>query len=430
MNILILGSGGREHALAWAISKNPTSTRLVCAPGNPGMADLGICRPINITDNAAIVELCRKERIEFVIIGPEIPLIAGLADVLKNEGIKAFGPSASASRLEGSKGFTKDLCQKYNIPTAPYRRFTDLKSAISYIEQKIPPIVVKTDGIAAGKGVVVATNVRDACEAAQTLFAQNSEEIIIENYLEGEEASLFILTDGRTIMPLGTAQDHKQLLDGDQGPNTGGMGAYSPAYVLDNKMTQRVINEIITPTINAMDEIGTPFRGLLYAGLMITEQGPKLIEYNARFGDPECQAIMIRLKSDLLELLLAAAEEKLEKYNVTWDEHVALTVVMVNEGYPASYKSGREIKGLEAASQTEGVKIFHAGTDMKGETIVAAGGRVLNVTAKGATVTEARERAYAAVNQIKWPGSFYRKDIGWRAVERETQLFAQQNSKK
>lgn len=423
MNILILGSGGREHALAWAISKSPKLSRLVCAPGNPGMALLGDCVAVDMTDNTEVIALCQREEIDFVIIGPEGPLTSGIVDALDDAGVKAFGPTAAAARLEGSKSFTKDLCRRCAIPTASYQCFSNLAKAIAYIETQNPPLVVKADGLAAGKGVTIATSRAEARHAVHDIFAARKEKdgvsVIIEDYLEGEEASLFILSDGTNIIPLAGAQDHKRAFDGDRGPNTGGMGAYSPAPILDTAMTQRAIDDIIMPTIEALSRDGTAFQGLLYAGLMINAQGPHLIEYNVRFGDPECQALVLRLEDDLLDLLLATTEKRLAGRTVRWSDGAALTVAMVSEGYPAQYTTGSRIKGLDEAGQIEDVIIFHAGTARRNGDLIATGGRVLNIAARGKTITEARERAYAAIQKIDWPQGFYRHDIGWRAIERE-----------
>ena len=424
MNVLILGSGGREHALAWAIAKSPLLTKLICAPGNPGMAKLGACFAIDIMNSGDVIDLCRREKIDFVVVGPENPLVAGIIDALNGAGIKAFGPTAAAARLEGSKGFTKDLCRHHHIPTAAYERFSDAASAVAYIENHGSPLVVKADGLAAGKGVTIALSVDEAIGAVNDIFAglfgEGGAEVVIEEYLEGEEASLFVLVDGQNIVPLASAQDHKQVFDGDRGPNTGGMGAYSPAPVLDAFMTRRAIDDIIMPTVRAMAQEGTPFQGVLYAGLMITPAGPQLIEYNVRFGDPECQALVMRLEDDLLDLLIATADGKLANRTIKWRDEAALTVVMASKGYPGQYVKNSEIKGLEQLEGDPDIAVFHAGTIMQDGRLLATGGRVLNITARGATVAAAQRRAYAAVDLIDWPQGFCRRDIGWRAIERET----------
>ena len=423
MNILLIGSGGREHALAWAIAASPLLETLYAAPGNPGIAEHATCVLLDVTDHAAVIAFCREKKIGLVVIGPEAPLVAGLSDDLAAAGIKAFGPSKAAAQLEGSKGFTKDLCREAGIPTAAYRRFTDALSAKAYAAAHPLPIVVKADGLAAGKGVVIAETHADAAAAIDACFTGTfgsaGAEIVIEEFMEGEEASFFALVDGQHALPLATAQDHKRVHDGDKGPNTGGMGAYSPAAIVTPQITQRVMAEIIEPTVRAMAARGMPYVGVLYAGLILTKDGPKLIEYNARFGDPECQVLMMRLRSDLLTALLATCDGVLDTFDLRWYDDAALTVVMAANGYPATPQKGTEIKGIERAGALEGVEIFHAGTRREGDRLVADGGRVLNVTARGRTVAEARETAYAAVELIDWPGGFCRTDIGWRAVQRE-----------
>jgi phosphoribosylamine---glycine ligase len=425
MNVLLLGSGGREHALAWGIAKSPTLTRLWCAPGNAGIAAVASCVALDITDHAAVVTFCREHDIDFVVVGPEGPLVAGIVDDLAAAGIMAFGPSRAAAQLEGSKGFTKDFCAEFDIPTAGYGRFKDADAAKTYLVGRRLPIVVKADGLAAGKGVVIATT-RPEAEAAidacfDGAFGVAGAEVVIEEFMEGEEASFFALCDGRHALALATAQDHKRVGDGDVGPNTGGMGAYSPAPVMTPELTRRAMAEIICPTVAGMAKRGTPFKGVLYAGLMITSTGPKLIEYNARFGDPETQVLIPRLKSDLLAALLATADGALSEIELGWRDEVALTVVMAAKGYPDKPKKGSEIKGLDAAGAIEGVTVFHAGTRMFRDQLQAAGGRVLNVTAIGRTVAEAQGRAYVAIDNIDWPGGFCRRDIGWRAIARETE---------
>jgi phosphoribosylamine---glycine ligase len=423
MRILVVGGGGREHALCWAISASPLCTKLYCAPGNAGIAQVAECISVAAEDIAGQVALARQERIDFVVVGPEVPLSMGLADRLAEAGIKVFGPSQQAARIESSKGFTKDLCKRHNIPTGAYERFTDVDKAIAYIEAQGAPIVVKADGLAAGKGVVVAETIEQATGAARDMLAGNrfgaaGASVVIEEFLVGEEASFFALCDGEHALPLVGAQDHKRAFDGDKGPNTGGMGAYSPAPVFDAAMQQRTMNEIILPTVRGMAEAGTPFRGVLYAGLMITAQGPKIFEYNCRFGDPECQVLMPRLKSDILPALIACADGGLRHLDLRWSSDTALTVVMAARGYPDAYQKGSEIRGLEAAGKVEGVTIFHAGTRPDGKRVLANGGRVLNVTAVAATVEEARHRAYRAVDLIDWPEGFCRRDSAWRAIGR------------
>jgi phosphoribosylamine---glycine ligase len=418
MNILLIGSGGREHALAWKIAASPMLSRLYAAPGNPGIAEHAECVQLDLHDHESVATFCKLTAIDLVVVGPEAPLVAGLADVLAKHGIRVFGPSAAAARLEGSKGFTKDLCARYDIPTAAYQRFNNAPKAKAYLRQTGAPIVIKADGLAAGKGVTVAMTLEEALAAIDDCFEGGfgaaGAEVVVEEFLEGEEASFFCLCDGRTALPFGTAQDHKRVGDGDTGPNTGGMGAYSPAPILTQALIDEVMQTIIEPTMKGMAEMGAPFSGVLYAGLMLTGDGPKLIEYNTRFGDPECQVLMMRLKEDLLILLNAAADGQLAHMSARWRDEVALTVVLAAEGYPAAPKKGSVISGLDRVGDE--VEIFHAGTVKNGEDIVANGGRVLNVTATAKTVGEAREKAYAAID---WPEGFCRRDIGWREVERE-----------
>jgi len=423
MNILLLGSGGREHALAWKMAASPLTDRLYCAPGNAGIAQEAECVALDITDHGVVIAFCRERHIDFVVVGPEAPLCAGIVDDLEAAGIKAFGPSRAAAQLEGSKGFTKDLCRANGIPTAAYERFRSAEAAKTYLRARGAPIVVKADGLAAGKGVVVAQSVAEAEAAIDMMFGgglgEAGGEVVIEEFLAGEEASFFALGDGETAIALTTAQDHKRAFDGDQGPNTGGMGAYSPAPNIDTAMSARVMAEIIMPTLRAMQAMGTPYKGVLYAGLMITAEGPKLIEYNARFGDPETQVQMLRLTSDLVPALLASRDGQLKSFDLRWYQDPALTVVMAAKGYPGHYARGSVIEGLDDAAKVEGVEIFHAGTKADGDRILANGGRVLNVSAIGKTVREAQARAYEAISRIRWPEGFYRHDIGWRAVERE-----------
>jgi phosphoribosylamine--glycine ligase len=421
MNILLIGSGGREHALAWAIAASPLCDRLFVAPGNPGTGQIARNAALEVTDHAAVIGFCRAENIGLVVVGPEAPLVAGLADDLASAGIKCFGPKKFAAQLEGSKGFTKDICANHAIPTAAYGRFTDREAALAYLEAQGAPIVIKADGLAAGKGVTVAMDMETARAAVSDIFSGKfgGAECVIEEFLEGEEASFFVLTDGRNALPLATAQDHKRVGDGDTGPNTGGMGAYSPAPCMTQALCDEALETIVKPTIRALAGMGHPYVGVLYAGLILTKDGPKLIEYNCRFGDPECQVLMMRLKDDLVTLLLACCDGTLDKVTARWFDEVALTVVLCARGYPGEFLKGTEIRGLEGASAMEGVEIFHAGTAAKDGKIVSAGGRVLNVTALGKTVRQAQERAYAAVDRIDWPEGFCRRDIGWRAIARE-----------
>jgi phosphoribosylamine--glycine ligase len=425
MNILLLGSGGREHALAWKMAASPLADQLYCAPGNAGIAQDATCVALNPADHAAVVAFCKSHAIDLVVVGPEAPLVAGIIDDLEAAGIKAFGPGKTAARLEGSKGFAKDLCRANNIPTAAYERFAEAAPAKAYVRGRGVPIVVKADGLAAGKGVIVAATVAEAEAAIDMILGGGlgaaGTELIVEDFLEGEEASFFALCDGETALPLASAQDHKRVFDGDHGPNTGGMGAYSPAPVMTEEMTQRTLDEIVRPTLRAMKEMGTPFKGVLFAGLMIERAGPQLIEYNIRFGDPECQPLMLRLKSDLVPALLAACDGMLKNFDLRWHDDAALTVVMATKGYPGDYAKGSVIEGLDQAAAVEGVEIFHAGTanDADGR-LIANGGRVLGVSAIGKTVAEAQARAYAAIDKIHWPEGFCRRDIGWRAVARET----------
>ncbi len=420
MNILILGSGGREHALAWAVKQNPKCDRLICAPGNAGMNAIAECASINIDDGGVVVEFAQENSIDFVIVGPEAPLAAGVADRLREAGIKVFGPSAEAAKLEASKSFTKEICDASGAPTAGYGHFTDPGDAKAYIRAQGAPIVVKADGLAAGKGVIVAMSEQEALDAIDDMFGGAfggaGAEVVIEEFMEGEEASYFILCDGKSALAVGTAQDHKRVGDGDTGPNTGGMGAYSPAPVLTDEIAAKAMNEIVIPTVAEMAKRGTPYQGVLYAGLMIKDGQPRLVEYNVRFGDPECQVLMMRLGAQALDLLLACAEERLEDAQVNWADDHAITVVYAANGYPGSYEKGTVIGGLDALPEDSKNMVFHAGTTAKEGMITATGGRVLNVTARGETLTEARERAYAMVDGIDWPDGFYRKDIGWRAL--------------
>ncbi len=421
MKVLVIGSGGREHALCWAIAKSPLCDELYCAPGNAGIDHVAITVPIAANDLDGIMGFVNINGVDFVVVGPEGPLVEGLVDRLEDAGVPAFGPNARAAEYEGSKGLTKDLCAKYLIPTAEYARFDEPDAAKEYIRVHGAPIVVKADGLAAGKGVILCRNVNEAYAAidhimTESAFGEAGAEVVIEEMIAGEEASFFALVDGKTALPLVAAQDHKAAFDGDEGPNTGGMGAYSPAPVVTDEMAERVMDEIINPTIRGAAAEGRPYKGVLYAGLMIAEDGPKLIEYNVRFGDPECQPMMMRLKSDVLELLLACAEGRLDEHKIEWHDEAALCVVMATEGYPGAYEVGSEIRGLEKADKLKDVMIFHAGTDEDDGNFVAVGGRVLNVTAMGKTVKAAQKRAYEAVDLIDWPEGFCRGDIGWRAV--------------
>jgi phosphoribosylamine--glycine ligase len=424
MRILVVGGGGREHALCWAISASPLCTKLFCAPGNAGIAQVAECIDVGAEDIPGQVALAQRLKIDFVVIGPDAPLVAGMADAFAAAGLKVFGPSKAAARLEGSKSFTKELCRRHDIPTAAYERFTDLDKAIAYIKAQGAPIVVKADGLAAGKGVIVAETVDQAIEAVRDMLAGNrfgaaGASVVIEEFMEGEEVSLFALCDGEHVLPLDAAQDHKRAFDGDKGPNTGGMGAYSPVPSFEQAMFEQAMRKIILPTVRGMKDEGIPFKGVLYAGLMIDGNGPRLVEYNCRFGDPECQVLMMRLKSDIVPALIACADGGLKHLDLRWSNDVALTVILATKGYPDAYPRGSEIRGLAEAGKVEGVEIFHAGTKADGTRILANGGRVLNVTAMAPTVEEARARAYRAVDLIDWSEGFCRRDIAWRAVGRK-----------
>ncbi len=422
LNILLIGSGGREHALAWKISQSPLLTKLYMLPGNGGTYPLGERLVFEIEDHEQISDFCKAQAIDLVVIGPEAPLVDGLADDLRSQGIATFGPSAAAARLEGSKHFTKKLCSKMDIPTAAYGHFTNPANAHAYVQRQGTPIVIKADGLAAGKGVTIAQTPDEALAAIDNCFNGNfgdaGAEVVVEEFMTGEEASMFFLCDGTTALPFGTAQDHKAVGDGDTGPNTGGMGAYSPAPVLDAAMQQRVLQEIVEPTLRGMEAAGTPFSGVLYAGLIISDSGPKLIEYNVRFGDPECQVLMMRLESDLVPLLHACATGDLANHSAEWSNDAALTVVMAAKGYPGKATTGGFIGGLAGLNSAD-THVFHAGTAMQEGMTIATGGRVLNITATGSSVSEAQARAYAAVDKVEWPDGFCRRDIGWRAIERE-----------
>ncbi len=421
MRVLVVGSGGREHALVWSIAASPLATEIYCAPGNAGIAEDAICVPIQATDVEGLVAFAQKERIDLVVIGPEASLAAGLADALEKEGLLAFGPSAKATEIESSKGYMKDLCTRIGVPTAAYKRFNDREKAAAYIREEGAPIVVKADGLAAGKGVVVAQTVEEALKALDACFdgsfGDAGAEVVIEECLEGEEVSFFALVDGDHALPFSSAQDHKRAFDGDKGPNTGGMGAYSPAPVMTEEMTETVMSTIVRPIVEAMKEEGRPFKGTLFAGLMMTVDGPKVIEFNARFGDPETQAILPRLRSDFLPALVVAAEGGLKHFDLRWKTESCLTVVMAAKGYPGAYQKGTVIRNVESANAIRGVTVFHAGTVQTDNDLVSAGGRVLAVTGEGSDFREARERAYAGVEAIDWEDGFWRSDIGHRALK-------------
>jgi phosphoribosylamine---glycine ligase len=423
MHILLLGSGGREHALAWKIAASPLVTKLWCAPGNAGIAREAECVALDVADHGAVIAFCKTNAVDLVVVGPETPLAAGIVDDLASAGIKAFGPSRLAAQLEGSKGFTKDLCAEFGIPTGAYRRFDNASDATAYVRGQGAPIVVKADGLAAGKGVVVAKTLGEAEAAVAMMFAGTfgaaGAEVVIEEFLQGREISFFALCDGETALPLASAQDHKRVFDHDQGPNTGGMGAYSPTPFVTEIVHEQIMSRIIHPTLVGMKARGMPFRGVLYAGVMLTAAGPKLFEYNVRFGDPECQVLMLRMMSDLVPAMLAACDGQLKNFDLRWYPDSAVTVVMAAKGYPGDYKKGTRIEGLDEAGKIDGVEIFHAGTVAKDGAIFANGGRVLNVSAVGKTITEAQARAYRAVAKIKWPDGFCRHDIAEQAIEHE-----------
>ena len=425
MNILVVGSGGREHALAWKLAEPDTVARVYVAPGNAGTALEPKLEnvPLDPTDIEGLAHFAREQDCALTVIGPEAPLVAGIVDRFAELNLPCFGPTAGAAQLEGSKSFTKDFLARHNIPTASYAVFTDIEPAMAYVREQGAPIVIKADGLAAGKGVIVAMTLDEAEAAIHDMLADNKfgdagARVVVEGFLEGEEASFIVMVDGEHVLPMATSQDHKRIGEGDTGPNTGGMGAYSPAPILTQDACDRVMSEIIEPTVQGMVARGTPFKGVLYAGLMIDAGQPKLIEYNVRFGDPECQVLMMRLKSDLLPALIATCDGVLADFDLRWSEDAALTVVMAAKGYPATPETGTEIKGLDSVDD-DAVEVFHAGTRMQDERLVAAGGRVLNVTAVGSTVSEAQTRAYSAIDNIDWPGGFCRRDIGWRAVQRE-----------
>lgn len=421
MNILILGSGGREHALAWAVMQNPKCDKLIVAPGNAGIAQIADCAAFDIEDGGAVANFAEENAIDFVIIGPEAPLAAGVADRLREAGLLVFGPSEAAAKLEASKSFTKEICDAANAPTAAYGHFTDAEAAKAHVRQHGAPTVVKADGLAAGKGVIIAMSEAEAIDAIDDMFGGAfggaGAEVVIEEFMEGEEASLFVLVDGEDVLAIGSAQDHKRVGEGDTGPNTGGMGAYSPAPVLSAEIEARAMAEIVKPTMKVMAERGMPYQGVLYAGLMIKDGQPRLVEYNVRFGDPECQVLMMRLGAQALDLMQAAAEGRLGEAQVNWANDHAITVVMAAAGYPGSYEKGSEIKGLDTLPEDSSNMVFHAGTKAEDGKVLAIGGRVLNVTARGDTLQEARDRAYAMVDGVDWPQGFFRRDIGWRALK-------------
>jgi phosphoribosylamine--glycine ligase len=423
MNVLLVGSGGREHALAWALSRSPLLTKLYCAPGNAGIAAVAECVPISVMDFDRLVAFAKEKKIDFAVIASDQPLVGGLWDAFEAAGIRATGPSKAAAVLEGSKGFVKELCREAGIPTAAFKRFSQAEPAKAFADSLGLPVVIKADGWAAGKGVIVAETQPEAHKAIDFMFeggfGDSGHQVVVEEFMAGEEASFFALSDGETVIPLAGAQDHKQVFDGDKGPNTGGMGAYSPAPVLSPAMEALAMERFIRPTVAAMKAKGIRYMGVMYLGLMFTKDGPKLVEYNCRFGDPECQVHMMRLKSDLLTALVAMRDGRLKEIDLRWSDDVALTVAMASKGYPGAYEKGHVIHGLDEAARLPGVQIFHAGTERRGNDIVAVGGRVLSVTATGKTVAEAQSRAYAAVDRIHWEGSFCRRDIGWRALARE-----------
>ena len=420
MNIMILGSGGREHSLAWAIKKNPKCDNIFVAPGNAGIAQIAKCININILDARAILKSVREQSIDFVLIGPEAPLAEGVSDILKKEGILTLGPSRAASQLETSKKFTKEICDACGAPTAKYKSFDAREPALTYIRNKRAPLVVKADGLAAGKGVIIATDMEMALAAVNEIFSGSfgdaGTNVVVEEFMDGEEASLFVLVDGENILPIGTAQDHKRVGDGDTGLNTGGMGAYSPAPILDELVLNKALDRIIRPTMQEMVKREMPYQGILYAGLMIKDSDPRLVEYNVRFGDPECQVLMMRLGGQILDALLSTAEGKLDDVKINWAEDHSITVVMASNGYPGPYNKGSIIDGLDELPSNSDFMCFHAGTDIKDGRFIANGGRVLNFTTRADTLIEAQKSVYQIIKTIDWPQGFYRKDIGWRAL--------------
>lgn len=421
MNILILGSGGREHSLAWAVKQNPKCDRLIVAPGNAGIAEIAECAALDIENGGVVATFADENAIDFVIVGPEAPLAAGVADRLRAAGISVFGPSAEAARLEASKSFTKAICDAAGAPTAAYAHFTDIAAAKAYVQAQGAPIVIKADGLAAGKGVIIAETVDQAMDALEDMFGGSfgaaGAEVVIEEFMTGEEASFFVLCDGEKVLPLGTAQDHKRVGEGDTGPNTGGMGAYSPAPVMTPDVTEAALKQIVKPTMAEMVRRGTPYQGVLFVGLMIEDGAPRLVEYNVRFGDPECQVLMMRLGAQVLDLMQAAAENRLDEAQVNWADDHALTVVLAAQGYPGAYEKGSVIGGLENLPEDSSNMVFHAGTARQGGQYIANGGRVLAVTARAPDLKSARERVYAMIDKIDWPEGFCRRDIGWRALD-------------
>lgn len=426
MKVLVVGSGGREHALCWAIAKSAKLSKLYCAPGNAGIKDVAECINVGVEDVDGVVSFAKENAIDLVVVGPEAPLVLGMVDKLEDAGIKAFGPSAAAAVLEGSKGFMKDMCAKAGVPTAAYGRFTDADEAKAFIHEQGAPIVVKTDGLAAGKGVIICQNEAAAERAVDDMmgdkiFGDAGNEIVIEAFLTGEECSFFALVDGERALPLAAAQDHKAAFDGDKGPNTGGMGAYSPTPIASPEICDKIMETAITPLIKTMAAEGCPYKGVLFCGLMVENGVPTVLEYNIRFGDPECQVLMMRWKSDVLEALEAAAEGRLDDIELDWHDETAMVVVMAAEGYPGSYEKGTEIKNINKANAVENAFVFHAGTKADGDKVLATGGRVLGVTGRGKSVSQAQATTYEAVDAIDWAQGFCRRDIGWRAVEREEQ---------
>ena len=420
MHILIIGGGGREHSIAWAVKQNPKCRKLSCSPGNAGIAKIANCVDININDGNTVKHWCKNNNVDLVIIGPEEPLSNGVSDILNNAGILTFGPSLEASKLESSKLFTKEICSLCGAPTAKYDHFKNQKSALSFIQNSNYPLVIKADGLAAGKGVVIAYTPLEATKALKDMFGGHygdaGAEVVIEEFMDGEEVSLFVLCDGKNIIPLGSAQDHKRAYDGDKGPNTGGMGAYSPAPILTKEIEEKAISKIIKPCLNEMSKRGTPYEGVLYAGLMIKDSEPKLVEFNARLGDPECQVLMMRLGGQILDLIIATCEKRLSEVRVIWANDHALTVVIAAHGYPNKYIKGSEILGSDNIEEDSTKMLFHAGTKKDGNNIISTGGRVLNVTARGSSLQEAKIIAYKMIKEIDWKDGFYRKDIGWRAL--------------
>lgn len=421
--MLVIGGGGREHAIVWKLAASPLVKKIYTAPGNPGTAAHGENVPIAVDDIAGLVDFAKREAVDLTVVGPELPLTLGVADAFRAEGLRIFGPTKAAAALEGSKAFSKALMTKYGLPTARYREFTDPDEALRYAEGAGGPVVIKADGLAAGKGVLICSTVDEMIVAVDSLmkkkvFGEAGERVIVEDFLVGEEASFIAVTDGRCVVPLAPSQDHKAIYDGDEGPNTGGMGAYSPAPVVTAELEREIMERIMVPAVRAMEEEGRPYSGVLYAGLMMTDEGPMLLEFNCRFGDPEAQPLMARLEDDLAELLMACAEGGLEERTLSWSEKTAVCVVMASEGYPGEYEKGKPISGLEEAAAMEDVVVFHAGTAEEDGRIVTAGGRVLGVTGLGADTKEAIEHTYRAVEKISWDGAYYRRDIGLKALGR------------